>query len=99
MMPTDGVALLRRNRPFRRFYYARGASVAGSQWTYAAVPIVALAVYRDPLAAGIASGCGYGGSIAFGFAAGFIVDRVRPTDQRKRENGLPMSDPRAKISP
>jgi MFS family permease len=37
---------------------------------------VALAVYRDPLAAGIASACGYGGNIAFGFVAGFVVDRV-----------------------
>lgn len=75
-MASPGLALLKRNRQFRRFYYARGCSVIGSQWTYAAVPIVALAVYRDPLAAGIASACGYGGNIAFGFAAGFVIDRI-----------------------
>jgi MFS family permease len=74
--PNNGADLLKRNRRFRRLYYARGCSVIGSQWTYAAVPIVALAVYRDPLAAGMASACGYGGNIAFGFVAGFVVDRI-----------------------
>jgi MFS family permease len=71
-----GLELLRRNKNFRRYYYARTASVIGSQWTYAAVPLVALAVYRDPLAAGVASACGYGGNIAFGLFAGAIIDHV-----------------------
>jgi MFS family permease len=76
LIPTDGLDLLRRNRNFRRYYCARMSSVIGSQFTYAAVPLVVLADYRDPLAAGIVSACGYGGNIAFGIFAGLIVDRV-----------------------
>ncbi|HWG26557.1 MFS transporter [Actinospica sp.] len=76
LIPGDGLDLLRRNRRFRRYYFARMSSVIGSQFTYAAVPLVVLADYRDPLAAGIVSACGYGGNIAFGIVAGLIVDRV-----------------------
>lgn len=76
LISSDGVDLLRRNRDFRRYYYARMSSVIGSQFTYAAVPLVVLADYRNPLGAGIVSACGYGGNIAFGVVAGLIVDRI-----------------------
>lgn len=76
LYPRADMDLLHRDPALRRYFVARAASVIGSQWTYAAVPLVALAVYRDPWAAGIASACGYGGNIAFGLVAGFVIDRL-----------------------
>lgn len=76
LSPSAEIGLLLRDPALRRYFLARTASVIGSQWTYAAVPLVALVVYRDPGAAGIASACGYGGNIAFGLIAGFLIDRL-----------------------
>ncbi|MEA2672022.1 MAG: hypothetical protein QOG45_2242, partial [Chloroflexota bacterium] len=63
------------NADYVWYSLARTSSVAGSQLTYVAFPLYALAITRSPAAAGLVGLATYGSSVLAAPWAGAIADR------------------------
>ncbi|MGI5221335.1 MFS transporter [Nocardia sp. CA-290969] len=72
--------LLAENNNFRLFYLARLSSIAGSQITYVAVPVLALRMYESAVTAAFVTSSQYVATLLLGPLAGALSDRH---DQRR----------------
>jgi Na+/melibiose symporter-like transporter len=64
-----------RNRDYMLYWWSRAGSVLGSQVSYIAVPLYAIATFTNAAEASLVTVCSYGSGILFGLHAGVVGDR------------------------
>jgi MFS family permease len=64
-----------RVRDYWIYWWARAGSVLGSQVSYIAVPLYAVAVFPNTAQASLVTVCGYGSGLLFALPAGVVGDR------------------------
>lgn len=64
-----------RNRDYWIYWWARAGSVLGSQVSYIAVPLYAVAAFHNTAEASLVTVCSYGSGLLFALPAGVVGDR------------------------
>jgi MFS family permease len=77
-MTTSGSAPVRnlwRNRDYMLYWWSRAGSMLGSQVSYIAVPLYAIATFHNATEASLVTVCSYGSGLLFALHAGVVGDR------------------------